>query len=110
MRALDVTFRASLPAVSALNQNRPPSPDSVITVLAIIMIQLIVDSAAPFSHWTEMAPNPLRVKELHSLLRLIFTGIVLHYYDLQSICDLLRHLQCRFTITLKGHVSHDSWS
>ena len=50
MRSLNVTLRASLPAVAALNQNRPPRPDSTITVLATNIIELIVDSAAPFCH------------------------------------------------------------
>ena len=32
------------------NQNLPPSPDSIMTVLAISIIELIVDSAGPFCH------------------------------------------------------------
>jgi hypothetical protein len=39
-----------LPADAALNQNLSPRPDSTITVLAITMIELIVDFAAPFCH------------------------------------------------------------
>ncbi len=49
MRALNVAFRASVPAAAALNQNRPPSPDSAMTVLAINIIELMDDSAAHFA-------------------------------------------------------------
>ncbi len=34
--------------LAALNQNRPPNPDSTIIVLASSMIELIVDLAGPF--------------------------------------------------------------
>ncbi len=50
IRFLNVMFRASLPAEAALNQNLLPRPDSSITVRAIIMMELIVDSAALFCH------------------------------------------------------------
>ncbi len=49
MCALNVAIRASVPAAAALNQNQPPSPDSAMTVLAIEIIELIVDSAAHFA-------------------------------------------------------------
>jgi hypothetical protein len=45
MRSLKVILRASLQAVAALNQKRPPGPDSAITVLNIIMLELIDDLA-----------------------------------------------------------------
>ncbi len=48
MRALKIAFRASVPAAAALNQNQPHSPDSAMTVLAINIIELMSDSAAPF--------------------------------------------------------------
>ena len=51
---LESNILASFPAVAALNQNWPPtwapSPDSAISVLAISIMELFVDSAAPFCH------------------------------------------------------------
>ncbi len=48
--ALNVAVWASMPAAAALNQELHPSPDSTMTVLAISIIELIVDSAGPFCH------------------------------------------------------------
>jgi hypothetical protein len=44
IRSLWVTFHASQPVIADLNQNLPPSPDSTMIVLDIIMIELITDS------------------------------------------------------------------
>ena len=48
MRALNVSLGSFVPAVAALNQNRPPRPDLAISFLNIIMIELIVDSSAQY--------------------------------------------------------------
>ena len=47
MRTLKVALRASLPAMAALNQNRPAAPDSAITVRASSIIESMQDTDEP---------------------------------------------------------------
>jgi hypothetical protein len=76
-----LTLLASHAANAALSQISHPSPVSahhlVMIVLAVIMIELIADSASPFCHCIIFHSN--RFKEINDFLLLVFASIVLHY-------------------------------
>jgi hypothetical protein len=87
MRSLYVALRASTAARAFLNQNRPPIPDSTMTVHEIIMIELIAasefgESILPLLvRCAEIILDAHRFKEVDHRLGFIFTCIVSHYQD-----------------------------